>query len=52
MVIVGYFAAVAFVAVCWSRYSEEHPWRYLATIAMLTAIAVFVSWAKSDRPWR
>ncbi|MFE0018253.1 hypothetical protein ACFWXH_25650 [Mesorhizobium sp. NPDC059054] len=52
MIIIGYVAAITFVAVRWSSYSEEHPWRYFAAVAMLTAIAVFISWPKSEQPWR
>lgn len=51
-VIVAYCAAVTFIAFRWSGYSQAHPWRYFAAIASLTAIVVFVSWAKSDRSWR
>lgn len=52
MVIIAYAAAVAFIAIHWSSYSEEHPWRYFSAVVLVTAVAVFVSWIKSDQPWR
>lgn len=46
------FYAVAVICIALSGTDEDHPWLYLAIIACLTAIVVFLAWAKSDKAWR
>ncbi|MBQ1542192.1 hypothetical protein C5708_15900 [Caulobacter sp. CCUG 60055] len=53
VVVALYVAAMALtVTLFGSSYAEQHPWRYFAAVIGLTALVVFISWRKSDGPWR
>jgi integral membrane sensor domain MASE1 len=51
-VLLGYLALVIAIATLGSRYSISHPLAYFAAIIVPTIAVVWISWRKSDGPWK